>query len=675
MRCLIVGSAKTGTTALQYAVAAALGGAPALFVEERIASLERLPPHAVIKVLFEHEDTPDIAALGARVDRRILIVRDPRDALISRLLYSIAGNPALLGDAAYLHEFDALLQRKQRAPDSVALQQFPPLREPALLLDTALRVNEALAAFAGRSAGVWFVLRYEDLVHGRLEALSAWLGVTVKAGVAVDPIYARVARTCASGDWRHWFTPADVAQLRVRVAPVLTALGYADDWETASPARIEAAHSWEYFRQLVHERRRHYGVTAPQPFAFSTLADGADLPHITKSDIINRLIARCGLRSYLEYNKFDGASYYSDIVCASKEIAYLPEHSYLDAARTRLLLRVAAQADPDAIMDLPALLAHYASRRFDLIFFDPVHVRPGVDQALRALPTLLNPGGVLVVHDCNPPCEEVTALTRPHGAWTGETYKAFALLRKHNREQVVTVDEDFGVGLVWNNGLKLDYSLDMDLDYRTFAAQRVAYLGLISYAQFLERTAHGALVTLFAQALGVSPGFRAKRTDLVTAETLECQLFWRRCGLAFVEVDSLSERISVDGVLNDIHFTLPAGIGPLDGLRFDFSDRETVVEIASMSLYNSHGALMWAWNQEAQMQQDWHNTLPCEFYSPPRRYLLATNADPQYYPALPHSILAQLEQGWTFHVRIVAHPESVMQLCQALLHCREKKFM
>lgn len=692
MRCLIAGAAKTGTTALLYAVAEAMarahGQAPALYMEERIATLGELPAHAVAKVIFEQEGGAALAGFGAAFDRRILIVRDPRDTLVSRLLYLVAGRPALLDDLPYLRSFGAELRAKQRDPAALALLDLAPLRAPSVLLDTALAACRDLAAYTHGLRDDWFVLRYEDLVSGRLDALSAYLGMPVRAGVAVDPAYARVARAKASGDWRHWFTAADVARLRPLFAPLMRDLGYADDWQLAPAPAIAAAHSWEYVARLVHERRGHYGLAPAAVDLFGAADDAADddvaSPRITKGDIVNRLVRQFGFDSYLEYNKFDGASDYADVVCADKTLAYLPEHTYLDAATTRRLLAVAATADPDAILPLPALLARCAGRTFDVVFFDPVHIRPGVDDALRALPALLKPDGVLVVHDCNPEREDMTSPARRSGAgWMGETYKAFALLRQHNRDRVVTVTEDFGVGLVWNRGLRLDYDLDADIDYATFARQRNDYAGLMSYQGFLEKTAGGDIAELFAQAPPSAPApFYPRRAPPLTAAAsasasadtdtgarIECQLFWRTRGGDFNEAESLALPLVADGRLRECDFVLPAA-AHVDGLRFDFADTRAAVHIAAMALRDPHGALMWAWDPQAQARQDWRATQACSAHDPPRLYLLATGADPQYYPALPSSILARLGAGWTFHVTIAVQPEAVRDLLTELIGAR-----
>ncbi|MCY0915575.1 hypothetical protein [Massilia antarctica] len=662
MRCLIVGTAKSGTTALLYTVAQAMGGQPVVHMEDRISALQVLPEHTVVKLLFEHESGPAISAFGAAFDKRILLVRDPRDNLISRLLYMVANSPAMLGDQPCLRVFCQLLQRKQQVPASVSLQQFPPMGKPSEFLASSCAQIQALAAFAAGAGADWHILRYEDLVAGRLDSVAAYLGLPVQAGARVDPQYQRVARTKGAGDWRHWFSGADVALLRPLLAPMMAALGYADDWTLAPQPHITPEHSWMYFERLVRERRQHFGLAPLALPGPDQLQPGA-VVRLSKADIINRLIRQFGFKTFLEYNKFEGASFYGDIVCDSKAIAYQRENLHFDAMRARHLLRVTAGADLGQLLPLAALLERHAGQRFDIIFLDPTHERPEVDLALRALAALLNPGGVLVVHDCNPEREELTVVKRRHGAWVGETYKAFALLRQHNRASTVTVSEDYGVGLVWNKDLVLDYPIEADISYAQFAARREAYNGLISYQQFLERSERGDIATLFAQPAAPAP-LRFQPRPAPPA-SLECQLFWRRPGADFSEDDALTRALPADGSVQALHFTLPPGAAPVERLRFDMADAIVAVRIEAIELRNPADALMWTWDPAAHAGQDWRNV---RFHDTGADGLfqLATSADPQFYPALPATILGQLGPGWQVLVVMAAQPPLVSALLAAL---------
>lgn len=409
----------------------------------------------------------------------------------------------------------------------------------------------------------------------------------------------------------------------------------------------------------------------------------------TKGDIINRLIRQHGLKRYLEYNKFDGATYYNDIVCEHKEIAYLPERSYLDAGNLRRLLDVAKDAALDSILPLDRLLEKYRDSRFDIIFFDPVHERPDVDHALQVLPCLLNPGGFLVVHDCNPGLFSQTTLQRKPDSWVGETYKAFTVFRAHNRERTITVAEDFGVGLIWNVDLDLDYDIDFDIDYFVFADHRRDYIGLISYDEFLARTANGDAVKLFEQAppevavqlLPLTPGTPTKRSQTPqdptagrvpsTARRASSQLFWRRVGAQYVERTSCEWPISFDGKRQHLQFLLSDLELPLERLRFDFADSLGIARLDSMVLKNSQAEAQWRWNGRHELFENVVNMVFLETAAPsPEVFMMSRTSDPHFELILPADVLTRMRSGWAMEVEMTPLPDFVNSVFSELAACR-----
>ncbi len=132
---------------------------------------------------------------------------------------------------------------------------------------------------------------------------------------------------------------------------------------------------------------------------------------------------------------------------------------------------------------------------FDLVFIDGLHTyEQALNDAVNAL-KVLKPGGVVALHDCNPPHEaaafpansyEDAATAKPPGwtgEWCGDVWKTIVHLRAHHPELEVTVlDCDYGVGLVRRRksapvappaaeGLA-------EWDYRRLAADRAGLLNL-----------------------------------------------------------------------------------------------------------------------------------------------------------------------------------------------------
>lgn len=397
---------------------------------------------------------------------------------------------------------------------------------------------------------------------------------------------------------------------------------------------------------------------------------------VTKGDIVNRLIERFGLVTYLEYNKFDGASYYDDVVCAHKEIAYLPERSYLDGVNIQRLLNIAKDVDFERIMPLRELFLRFGDRKFDIIFFDPVHVRPDVDQALQMLPRLLNEGGFLVIHDCNPEHVSLTSIQRRPGSWVGETYKAFALFRHFNRDRAITISEDFGVGIIWNKELNLSYSVGFDIDYHEFSRNKEEYIGLIDYQGFLEKTAERKPEKLFEQSIKrENIKLRAKQFDIIdsvfdsssrdwTTEA-EAQLFLRSAGQAFSEAQSVLLPFSLRSDPVNLRFCLPEIQGELQEIRFDFAERAITVKLDGVRVVDSERKVVWVWNSETDVLENPVGALI--FQSETRDwYLMSLNHDPHVDLLLPDPLMAQLSEGWLIEVTMTLQHECVHTLLEEI---------
>lgn len=269
MAWLIVGLARSGTTALFSAVAQSLGR-PRLFFEEPaqqlITALHRDPSTPLVaKLIFGNERCQSILEAAELFDHKVLLQRDPRDNLVSAMLYIVATRPAQLADPAFCGQLMDLVRRKQAAPGKLALTEIIRLIDNAMGGSLVTRVLERFsefAQFAERGGDAWLRLRYEDMVAGRLPAWGAAHGLSLPAVAQLPADLERhVTRSRGAGDWRHWFTPFDVEALRSSIDPVLRQLGYPTDWSLAPRPQISDEHSWRYLQRMMDDRRQRHGVT------------------------------------------------------------------------------------------------------------------------------------------------------------------------------------------------------------------------------------------------------------------------------------------------------------------------------------------------------------------------------------------------------------------------------
>jgi hypothetical protein len=253
MKVLLLGLGKSGTTALMVGVSEALG-IPFLMEPKNLARIDYSAP-VVVKKLID-DLSPGEERYLKRFDRIVLIVRDPRDALISRLLYRPYGLPAFRRDRA-VRLYIRRIAKKIARPSSVSVREILALLQ-GMSKDRTLDKLEALHAQCTRiyqaHAGRMLLCRYEDFVAGNTAALEAYVGARLPAKIEVGGDYRRVARSGSVGAWKHWFTPEDVAFFDGLFADFYAAFGYRPETPHAAQ-RIDRADTIDYTVRLINEWR------------------------------------------------------------------------------------------------------------------------------------------------------------------------------------------------------------------------------------------------------------------------------------------------------------------------------------------------------------------------------------------------------------------------------------
>ena len=258
LKILVVGLAKSGTSILTYRIADGMGEHKLFFepkanmglVDVDIHKQITANPRMLSKSLFYPNVKNNLNNIGRLYDKKIWIVRDPRDHLISTFFYRWRHT------GQYKKEtFDAcleLVKKKEAKPGSVSFMK---------ILNTA---QYDVAHFSKQYAKVaqvlskvklnWFVLSYEDFVDNKVEHLNTYLGIKVNTEAGVDPSLKRVERSKAYGNWRSWFTQDDVKALKPILNSKLKALGYDEsDWNLDKKPKLSSKQGSEYMIKLTEK--------------------------------------------------------------------------------------------------------------------------------------------------------------------------------------------------------------------------------------------------------------------------------------------------------------------------------------------------------------------------------------------------------------------------------------
>jgi hypothetical protein len=144
-------------------------------------------------------------------------------------------------------------------------------------------------------------------------------------------------------------------------------------------------------------------------------------------------------------------------------------------------------------------------QKYDIIFIDGLHLSQQVIKDVNNSLDHVNDGGVVIMHDCNPPTElhqdvEDYDITDPEHwpngpkkknfgfqrAWNGDVWRAFAHFRITRSDlSMFTVDTDWGVGIVMK-GQQETLKAPLDIKYPEFALRISEVLNLVSTDQFID---------------------------------------------------------------------------------------------------------------------------------------------------------------------------------------------
>ncbi|MGD9058024.1 MAG: hypothetical protein PVF38_17890 [Desulfobacterales bacterium] len=266
MKIFILGTGKSGTTALLYKVAGGLpncqafsGGKPGKYVGNYENAVYK---HTYDKRKGKNFDIYINHLKQEQYDRKIWMARDPRDAAVSRMLYR--WHRGYIGHMKQFKTHLNLVIKKEQNPHSVSFYEICqytgydgyPRSIEAVIEEERVR-NQNMADFIKELGDDWFLFRFEEMVDKKFGPLSEYLRFKVAADteVPVSTGKAKVVRKKAAGDWRHWFTEEDVELFRPAYLPYMESIGYdCTDWALDPNPVIEPQYASMYMKGLLKRK-------------------------------------------------------------------------------------------------------------------------------------------------------------------------------------------------------------------------------------------------------------------------------------------------------------------------------------------------------------------------------------------------------------------------------------
>ena len=261
---LILGFSKTGTTALYYKLLNSLpANTKGLFEPKQfVPELEDDKRPLLAKVIVDSYLNNDIDSFN-NFDKKILIIRDPRDRLISMLLYFLRDRGILCDETLIKYYFE-LIKKKQENPDSVSIIDLvDTMKMIRNIIKKDFKVENPLDTLINLQNKYQdlFIVKYEDFVDGKIEELEDYLGFKLAGSSEVSVMHKRVERTKSYGDWKNWFTEKDIEYFKPKFKRFIEYYGYEPDWRLNNPKVILPEYRFEYVKKITNENRKQNGLS------------------------------------------------------------------------------------------------------------------------------------------------------------------------------------------------------------------------------------------------------------------------------------------------------------------------------------------------------------------------------------------------------------------------------
>jgi len=267
MNILVFGKSKTGTTIISRTILKSLTPHSEYIFEPKDITPFRKKydsKHTVTKVLFDAwlnkknllrnclENKYEL-----KIHKHIVIHRDPRDQIISVLLYYPFNLQRRYLDSSLFNEWIEFLRKKEQNPDALSFlamcEKFDSLFKVNLRQSLNRRgtFDQGYLRFC-QNLSPHYALKYEDFMSGNIGDLSKYLGISIADDRDVGEKYRNTYRTGSLNNWKRYFTSEDIDFFR-QYSDYFELLGY-DDWKLEPVSSIPETELSAYVRKLLGQK-------------------------------------------------------------------------------------------------------------------------------------------------------------------------------------------------------------------------------------------------------------------------------------------------------------------------------------------------------------------------------------------------------------------------------------
>lgn len=160
-----------------------------------------------------------------------------------------------------------------------------------------------------------------------------------------------------------------------------------------------------------------------------------------RTQTINKIISDNGYESYLEIGLGDGANFIN--IKADSKIGVDPNVPNLRKEIIELVITERSDTFFENNND-----------KFDVIFIDGLHESEQVERDIVNAYKALNKGGVILLHDVNPPSEKAQRVPREQVQWTGDVWRAVVGFKSEYGDKIKIgyFDDPYGLFAIYKTG-------------------------------------------------------------------------------------------------------------------------------------------------------------------------------------------------------------------------------
>ncbi len=190
---------------------------------------------------------------------------------------------------------------------------------------------------------------------------------------------------------------------------------------------------------------------------------------MNRTEVINKLIADNNYIAYLEIGVYDGKNF--NAIKVNQKVGVDP------------VLPPSLEAFKDVFLKMHSdEFFESTDAKFDLIFIDGDHEAEQVEKDIVNAYKALNKGGMILLHDCNPPTFESQVVPRIQGEYCGTVWRSVVGFIDAYGDKIKTgyFDDPHGLFAIYKTGryqAKEGFS-DMDMTYEEFSSRRKELLGI-----------------------------------------------------------------------------------------------------------------------------------------------------------------------------------------------------